>query len=174
MSNYVKTVNFAVKDSLLHGDPAKVVKGSELDNEFNNLATMSATKADNSAAAITGGTINGTTIGNTVPAAGTFTTLNSTAGALNGTIGATTPAAGTFTTLRATSTSQFDGNTTVGTGAGAPRFAINGGSGSGDGPWIALQKGGVNTILIGSQSAVIGGSASNDLTLYSTAGPIRF
>src|SRR5262252_2456102 len=78
MSNYVKTVNFAVKDSLLHGDPAKVVRGSEIDTEFNNIATAIATKTDNAAALITGGSINGVTIGNVSPGAGTFTTLNAT------------------------------------------------------------------------------------------------
>jgi hypothetical protein len=53
-------------------------------------------------ATLTGGTINNTVIGGVTPAAGTFTTLNSTGGALNGTVGATTPAAGTFTTLNST------------------------------------------------------------------------
>ena len=38
-------------------------------------------------------------IGNTAANTGSFTTLNSTGGAVNGTIGATTPAAGTFTTI---------------------------------------------------------------------------
>lgn len=46
MSSYAKTVNFAVKDGLASGDPSKVVKGTELDTEFNNIATMSATKQD--------------------------------------------------------------------------------------------------------------------------------
>lgn len=46
MSNYVKSTNFAAKDSLLHGNPAKIVKGTEIDTEFNNLATAIATKAD--------------------------------------------------------------------------------------------------------------------------------
>jgi hypothetical protein len=43
-------------------------------------------------------------IGGTTAAAGTFTTLNSTAGAINGSIGQTTPAAGSFTTISASST----------------------------------------------------------------------
>ena len=46
MSNYVKSTNFAAKDSLLHGNPAKVVKGTEIDTEFTNIATAIATKAD--------------------------------------------------------------------------------------------------------------------------------
>ena len=46
MSNYVKTVNYASKDGLAHGNPLKTVKGTELDNEFNNIAVAVATKED--------------------------------------------------------------------------------------------------------------------------------
>ena len=56
MSNYTKTVNFAAKDSLPSGDAAKIVKGTEIDTEFNNIATASATKADAAGAALTGTT----------------------------------------------------------------------------------------------------------------------
>ena len=61
MSNYTKSTNFATKDNLTPGDPLKVVRGTEIDTEFNNIATAVATKTDNSAAAITGGTITGIT-----------------------------------------------------------------------------------------------------------------
>ena len=61
MSNYTKTTNFATKDNLSPGNPLKIVKGTEIDTEFNNIATAVATKTDNSAAAITGGTIVGIT-----------------------------------------------------------------------------------------------------------------
>ena len=61
MSNYTKTVNFATKDNLSPGNPLKIVKGTEIDTEYNNIATAIATKTDNSAAAITGGTITGIT-----------------------------------------------------------------------------------------------------------------
>ncbi len=56
MSNYTKTVNFAAKDSLPSGDAAKIVKGTEIDTEFNNIATAVATKADAAAATLTGTT----------------------------------------------------------------------------------------------------------------------
>jgi len=56
MSNYTKTVNFAAKDSLPSGDAAKIVKGTEIDTEFNNIATASATKADAAGATLTGTT----------------------------------------------------------------------------------------------------------------------
>jgi len=61
MSNYTKTTNFATKDNLSPGNPLKIVKGTEIDTEYNNIATAVATKTDNAAAAITGGTITGIT-----------------------------------------------------------------------------------------------------------------
>jgi len=50
MSNYTKTVNFAAKDALTTGDANKVVKGTEIDTEFNNIAIAVATKIDSSGA----------------------------------------------------------------------------------------------------------------------------
>jgi len=46
MSDYTKSTNFASKDSLSSGNPLKIVKGTEIDTEFNNIATAVATKAD--------------------------------------------------------------------------------------------------------------------------------
>lgn len=46
MSNYVVTTNFAAKDVLATGNPAKAVTGAALTTEFNNIATMSSTKQD--------------------------------------------------------------------------------------------------------------------------------
>jgi hypothetical protein len=46
MTDYVKSTNFASKDSLSIGNPLKIVKGTEIDTEFNNIATAVATKAD--------------------------------------------------------------------------------------------------------------------------------
>ena len=61
MSNYTKSTNFATKDNLSPGNPLKIVKGAEIDTEFNNIQTAVATKADNASAAITGGSITGIT-----------------------------------------------------------------------------------------------------------------
>jgi hypothetical protein len=63
------------------------------------LGTISTQNANN--VAVTGGAIDNTPIGQTTPAAGAFSALNSTSGAINGTVGATTPNIGTFTTLTA-------------------------------------------------------------------------
>lgn len=46
MADYTKSTNFASKDNLSSGNPAKIVKGTEIDTEFNNIATAIATKQD--------------------------------------------------------------------------------------------------------------------------------
>jgi hypothetical protein len=113
MSNYSKSTNFASKDNLSPGNPLKIVKGTEIDTEFNNIATAIATKTDNSSATITGGTINGAVIGGTTAAAGTFTNLTVStaatiasaaisAGTINGAvIGGSSPLAITGTNITA-------------------------------------------------------------------------
>lgn len=56
MSNYSKATNFAAKDSLSHGNAAKIIKGTEIDNEFNAIAGAIASKVEASdiTAALTG------------------------------------------------------------------------------------------------------------------------
>jgi len=54
MSNYVKSTNFASKDTLPSGDSNKIVKGTEIDTEFNNISTAISTKADLSGPTFTG------------------------------------------------------------------------------------------------------------------------
>jgi len=61
LSNYTKTTNFASKDNLSPGNPLKIVKGTEIDTEFNNIQTAVGTKTDNASANITGGSITGIT-----------------------------------------------------------------------------------------------------------------
>jgi hypothetical protein len=54
MTNYTKATNFATKDALSSGNPLKIVKGTEIDTEFNNIATAIATKADLASPTLTG------------------------------------------------------------------------------------------------------------------------
>jgi hypothetical protein len=54
VSNYVKSTDFAAKDALASGNAAKIVKGTEIDTEFNNIATAVATKADLASPTFTG------------------------------------------------------------------------------------------------------------------------
>ena len=54
MTNYVKTTDFAIKDTLASGNPLKTIKGAEFDVEFNNLVTASATKSNKLSPVFTG------------------------------------------------------------------------------------------------------------------------
>lgn len=75
MSNYTKSTNFAVKDGLVTGNPAKIIKGTEINTEFDNIASAVSSKADANNAALTGtatavnltvtGTLNATVDGGT-------------------------------------------------------------------------------------------------------------
>lgn len=67
MSNYTKSTNFAIKDSLVTGNPSKIIKGTEIDTEYNNIASAISSKADTNNSSLTG---NATAVNLTV--SGTF------------------------------------------------------------------------------------------------------
>lgn len=54
MSNYSKTTDFAAKDALTTGNANKIVKGTEIDDEFDAIQTAVNSKADKNNAALTG------------------------------------------------------------------------------------------------------------------------
>jgi len=54
MANYTKATDFAAKDGLTSGDPAKIVKGAEIDDEFNSIVTAVNSKANVNSPAFTG------------------------------------------------------------------------------------------------------------------------
>jgi len=54
MSNYSKTTDFAAKDALTTGNANKIVKGTEIDDEFEAIQTAINSKADKNNAALTG------------------------------------------------------------------------------------------------------------------------
>jgi hypothetical protein len=54
MSNYTKATNFATKDTLPTGDSGKIVKGTEIDSEFNAIASAIGSKADLASPTFTG------------------------------------------------------------------------------------------------------------------------
>ena len=100
MSNYTPATNFAAKDSLPSGDPAKTIRGVEFSGEFNDISTAISTKAD-SFSPIFSGTVtvddinvnNSATIGTTLDVTG-GTALSSTldvtgSTTLGGTLGVT-------------------------------------------------------------------------------------
>lgn len=55
MTDYVKSTDFAAKDALASGNPAKIVQGTEIDLEFDNIAIAIASKLET----ISGGTVVG-------------------------------------------------------------------------------------------------------------------
>lgn len=54
MTNYTQSTNFATKDALTSGDPLKILKGTEINTEFANIAIAVATKADTASPTFTG------------------------------------------------------------------------------------------------------------------------
>jgi hypothetical protein len=144
MSNYTKSTNFATKDNLTPGDPLKVVRGTEIDTEYNNIATAIATKTDNSAAAITGGSITGIT---DLAVADGGTGASTAAGALNNLLPSQTSAAnkylqsdGTNASWDAVSLSTADITGTLG--------VANGGTG------VTTSTGTTNVVLSNSPTLV--------------------
>jgi hypothetical protein len=153
MSNYTKATNFATKDTLSTGDSNKIVKGTEIDNEFNAVSGAISSKADLASPALTGTpTAPTATAGsnttqlataafvtgavsdnNTAERIATATLTNKTLTAPvisggtinNAVIGGTTAAAGTFTTATVT-TVALGSNWTVTVSSGKLVFQVSG------------------------------------------------
>ena len=54
MSNYTKLTNFAAKDAMVSGNPAKVIKGTEVGAEFDAIAVAVNSKANLASPTFTG------------------------------------------------------------------------------------------------------------------------
>ena len=93
MSNYTKLTNFASKDSLASGNPLKVIKGTEIDDEFEAIETAVATKANLASPTFTG------TPTATTAASSTNTTQIATTAFVQAAITANAPTAGTGITI---------------------------------------------------------------------------
>lgn len=80
MTQYVKSTNFTSKDTLLTGNPSKLVRGTELDIELNAIQVAVNSKADAANPTFTG-TLNASalavsgnqTVGGTLTVAGLLT-----------------------------------------------------------------------------------------------------
>ena len=75
MSNYTKATNFASKDSLASGNALKIVKGTEIDTEFNSISTAVNSKSDS---------VSGTHTGTTTIASAVIATATISAGTITG------------------------------------------------------------------------------------------
>ncbi len=73
MSNYTKTVDFAVKDNLITTDPNKRILGTALNTEFNNIATAISSKLDSTGVTYDAVTLTGiTSLSGTLSGTGTI------------------------------------------------------------------------------------------------------
>jgi hypothetical protein len=54
MSNYLKATDFGAKDALISGDPNKIVKGTEINDEFDAIQTAVNSKANIASPTFTG------------------------------------------------------------------------------------------------------------------------
>ena len=52
--NYTKTTNFAIKDGLVTGNPNKIIKGTEIDTEYTNIASAISSKSEANNGSFTG------------------------------------------------------------------------------------------------------------------------
>jgi hypothetical protein len=151
MSNYTKSTNFAAKDSLPSGNAGKVVKGTEINTEFDNIATAIATKADlNSPTLVTPnlGTpsaavlTNATGLPLTTGVTGTLPVANGGTGATTFSAGALLKGAGTSAITTATAGTDYAPATT---GTSAQLLANNG-------------SGGFSNVTVGTNLTLSGGT----------------
>ena len=155
MSNYVKSTNFATKDSLSAGDVNKIVKGTEIDTEFNNIATAVSTKADTAAPTFTG---------TTTLATATITTANITTANItndlavaDGGTGAST-ASGARSNLSAASSGSNSDITSL-SGLTTPLSVAQGGTGTASTTYCNL-----TTNVTGTLPVANGGTGAASLT----------
>ena len=71
MSNYTKLTDFATKDTLPSGNAGKLVKGTEIDDEFNAIETAITSKANTASPTFTG-TVSMTTLDGATISGGTY------------------------------------------------------------------------------------------------------
>ena len=122
MTDYVKSTNFASKDSLASGNPLKIVKGTEIDIEFNNIATAVASKADTTSPVFAG------TPTAPTAASGTNTTQLATTAFVTAALQAVYPVGSIYINAGATTnpTTLLGFGTWVAFGAGRVMVGLNG------------------------------------------------
>jgi len=126
VSNYVQSTNFATKDALPSGDPLKIVKGTEINTEFANIAIAVETKADTASPTFTGSP-SGVT-----QSFGNSTTLLATTAFVQAALQALHPVGSIYTSTAATNPgTTFGFGTWVAFGAGRVLIGNGGGFSAG-------------------------------------------
>ena len=155
MTSYTKSTNFATKDTLTSGDPLKIVKGTEINTEFDNIATAVNSKSDTASPTFTGTvTIPTASVSSTTDSSSTSTGSIVTAGgvgvAKNLYVGVNANVAGT---LGVTGVSTFAAGTAL-----LPAITTTGDTNTGiffpAADTIAFSEGGVESMRIDSSGNV--------------------
>jgi len=164
VANYTKATNFATKDALLSGNPAKIIKGTEIDDEYNAIAVAVSTKADLNSPTFTGTPLAPTAAG------GTNTTQIATTAFVTAAVTGATGALGTMSTQNANNVAITGGSIT-----GITDLAVaDGGTGASS---ITA-----NSVILGNGSSALNGNlvapgtsgnilTSNGTTWASAAAP---
>lgn len=181
MTNYVKLVDFASKDALSSGNPAKSVKGTEINTELTNVATAIATKEDTANKNAANGYV-GLGASNESAISGSSTASSFIpSGSSPPTNGLYLPAANTVgiasnTTLRASVNST--GAWSFAAPSSGIAMRVNGVAGSPvaviDGPttssYVRFERSGTSNGYIGSADSVVSGGASGNFGVVSAGG----
>ena len=166
MTAYTKSTNFATKDTLTSGDPLKIVKGTEINTEFDNIATSVNSKSD-----IASPTFTGTVTIPTLGVTGTTTLTGVATLTANPVLSAGTANGVTYLngskSLTSGSAITFDGTNFATTGtATATKLIPTGSSVTGNGLYLpaanalGLSTNGTNAVYIDSSQNVGIGTSS--------------
>ncbi len=153
MSNYTKATNFATKDTLPTGNSGKIVKGTEIDDEFNAIASAISSKADTASPTFTG------TPAAPTATAGTNTTQLATTAFVTAALQAVYPVGSIYINSSSSSNpaSLLGFGTWEAFGAGRVLVGLNGSDTDFD---TAEETGGNKTVTsTGSISGTVGGTA---------------
>jgi len=119
---YAPTTDFSVKDGLASGDTNKIIRGSEFDTEFTNIAADLAAKANLASPTFTGTPAAPTASGGTnTTQIATTAFVQSAVSAISS--GVTSVAAGTDITVTGTGSGPYTGAVTVATGANVAKLS---------------------------------------------------